>query len=141
MNSTEDVGSDRRPRKSVRELRRFGLIMAVPLAALGGLAVWRGRAWGPYALGLAAAFLLCGLIAPRILGPVERAWMAFAKVMSIVMTFVILTLTYYLVITPVGLVVRLTGKDSLQLRRSRKRISFWEAVDPDGPCGRPFRPY
>ncbi len=116
-------------------------MMAAALAALGGLAIWRGGAWGRWALGLAAAFLLLALLLPRALAPVERGWMAFAKVMGSVMTYVLLTLTYFLVITPIGVALRALGEDPLELKPAPGRDSFWKPVDPAGPCGRPFKPF
>ncbi len=141
MNSTDRGGRVATPGKSARELRKFGVVMAAPLTILGGLALWRGRPWGPWALGLAGLFLLLALLLPRALAPIEKGWMAFAKVLGVVMTYVILTLTYYLVITPVGLALRALGKDLLGLKPAPDGGSFWAPVDPDGPCGRPFRPY
>jgi hypothetical protein len=125
----------------IRKLRRFGLTMALPLGILGGLAAWRGKATAPYLLVLAAAFLLAGLFSPRVLIPVERGWMKFAGVLSAVMTRVVLFLSFYLVITPCGVLLRLLGKDPLQRRFDPQWKSYWVAVDPDGPCSRPDKPY
>jgi hypothetical protein len=142
MASTDGVGLPARPAtRSGHELRRFGLVMAGAFGALGGLAAWRGRPVGPVLLGVAAAFLLLGLAAPRLLRPVEKAWMAAARVMGVVMTHVILTLFYYLVITPFGIAMRIAGRDSLGLKAAPARDSFWEPVDPGGSAARPDKPY
>jgi len=127
--------------KTARELRRFGFVMAGAFGVFGVIAVWRDKSWGVYSLALAGAFFLVGLIFPRLLAPIEAGWMAFARVMSVVMTYVILTLSYYLVITPMGLLMRLLGKDLLELKRKPAQSSYWVPVDPDGPCGRPDKPY
>ena len=127
--------------KTIGELRKFGLIMAVPLSLIGGLMLWRGRAAGPYMLALAAFFLITGLVVPGALEPVERIWMEFARRLSVVMTYVILTLTFYLVITPVGLLLRLLGKDLLGRQFDPKMHSYWTPVEPDGPCSRADKPY
>lgn len=127
--------------KSARELRRFGLVMTIPLTVLGGLMVWRGRGAGPYLLVVGGAFLLTALLAPRALGPVERVWMRFAERVSVVSTFVILTLSYFLVITPFGLVLRAMGKDLLQMRWNRAGSTYWHPVEGDSGEARPDRPY
>ena len=127
--------------KTRKELRRFGLVMAAPLAVIGGYLAWQEQPAAPYVLGVAAAFLLCGLLVPAVLRPVEKAWMAMAGVLSAVMTRVLLTLAFFLVITPFGLLLRVMGKDLLQIRPGSRRESYWMPVEPDGPATRPDKPY
>jgi hypothetical protein len=127
--------------KSTRELRKFGLTIAVPLALLGGLALWRGRAAGPYLLTVAAALALAALLLPRALAPLERVWMKVAEVLSAVMTRVVLFLSFFLVITPFGLLLRLFRKDLLQCNFDPQQKSYWVIVESDGPCSRSDKPY
>jgi hypothetical protein len=120
------------------ELRRFGFVMAGAFAVVAGLLYWKDSPAWPYVATLAAAFALAGLAFPRALGGVERAWMALAERMSVVSTVVLLTLAFLLVATPLGLLMRLTGRD--RLRRKGRAESYWEPVDP-GPARRPNRPF
>ena len=129
------------PEERQRTLRKFGLVMAVAFGVIGGLWAWRGRLFAPYLLTIAAAFLVLGLALPRALGPFERVWMKFAVVLAAVMTRVILTLSFILAITPVGLLRRLFGGDSLGLRPDPDATSYWVPVEEDGPCSRPDKPY
>ena len=131
----------RTPRTETQRLRAFGLVMAVAFGLLGGLLVWRGREWGEILWYVAGAFLVGGLLVPKALGPIERLWMALARVMGTVMTAVILTLTFFLVITPMGVVLRLMGKDLLALKRDPRAGTYWVPVDPHGPASRPDKPY
>ncbi|MFB0515886.1 MAG: SxtJ family membrane protein [Candidatus Neomarinimicrobiota bacterium] len=124
-----------------RDRRRFGLTMAAALAALGGLFVWRDTSAWPYLFGLAAFFTVTGLLCPKVLGPIQVGWMTFGKVLSRVATTVVLTLFYYMVITPVGLMLRLVGKDFLLLKKDAKQTSYWLAMEQNGPGSRPFKPY
>ena len=128
--------------KTPIQLRKFGLTMAVPLLLLWGLAWWRNRPLtADWLLGFAIGFLVLALVYPRGLAPIEKAWMALAGVLSVVVTYIILTLTFFLVITPFGLIMRLFGADLLKLKFDRKRTSYWDPVDPDGPAGHPERPF
>jgi hypothetical protein len=127
--------------KTKKELRKFGFVMTLPLAIIGGILLWRGRTAAPYFLSIAAFFLLSGLFLPSILRPIEWVWMKIAEIISAVMTRVILTLTFYLVITPVGLIMRIFGKDLLQMKFKSKRDSYWVPVEKDGPFSRPDKPY
>ncbi len=115
--------------------------MVVPLAIIGGVLLWKGKFLAPYVLILSALFLIFGLFFPKLLAPVEKIWMKFAEILSVIMTRVILTLTFYLVITPLGLLVRLLGKDLLQKKFEQEVKTYWVPVDSNGPCSRPDKPY
>ena len=131
----------RQPKKTKKELRKFGLVMTVPLALIAGYLWWKGGGAYPYVLGAAAFFLLSGLLVPQLLRPIEKVWMKFAEIMGAIMTRVILSVAFYLMITPLGLVLRLMGKDLLHLRFEEGRESYWMPVEADGPATRPDKPY
>jgi len=82
-------------KKTNKELRKFALVMTIPLLIVTAVLYWKGRGAAPYLGGVAAFFIVSGLIAPIILAPIERAWMALANVLSIVMTYLILALTFF----------------------------------------------
>ncbi len=127
--------------KTKKELRNFGFVMFVPLAIIAGFLWWKGRSAYPYVGGAALFFLLTGLIFPAILRPIEKVWMKFAELLGAVMTRVILTITYFLIVTPIGIIKRLSGNDSLGLKRDPDAQSFWIPVDPDGPSSRYDKPF
>ncbi len=124
------------------DLRKFGAVMAVGFAIIAAITFWRGHepAWQILA-GISGFFLVFGLILPRVLRPIEWVWMKFAHVLGIVMTYVIVTLTFFLVMTPMGLMLRLFGKDLLSLKLNKSAASYWLKVDPEGPSSRPDKPY
>jgi hypothetical protein len=128
-------------KKSSSELRKFGFTMAVPLLIIGGLMLWREREAWTYLIGLSAAFALFAIILPRALAPLEWAWMRLAHYMSIVMTYVILTLTFVLVITPTGILMRLFGKDPMERKFDSDQKSYWIRVPDDGPATRHNKPF
>ncbi len=112
-------------RSEPRDLRKFGITMAVAIAVLGGLLLWRGH-WQPaYFFWVAGAFLVLALVAPVVLRPIQRAWMAFAIVLGWVMTRVILVVLFYVGITPIALIARLVGKRFLDLGFEPGRASYW----------------
>lgn len=85
--------------------------------------------------------MLLGLVYPRALRPVEYVWMKLAMVLNYVMTRVILTLAFFLAITPTGLLVRLFKKDLLSLTIDPQQQSYWVRVEPGGSQDRPEKPY
>ncbi|MGH2396581.1 MAG: SxtJ family membrane protein [bacterium] len=110
---------------SPRELRQFGLTLAIPLGILAAVGAWRGHALVPAVLGgLAAASAGFALLAPGLLGPVHKRWMEMAHALGWFNTRLLLSLVYFVVMTPTGALMRLLGRDPLN-RRLGDRPSYW----------------
>ncbi len=127
--------------KTPAELRRFGLALGAGLSVLGSILFWREKSAAPWILGVAATLLLFAILSPRVLGPLEKVFARVARVVTAALTYLVLTLTFLLVITPIGLVMRLLGKDPLALKPAPDQPSFWVKVEPEGPTTRPDKPY
>lgn len=108
-----------------RELRRFGLTVGAVFTGLGGWALWRGSGLPPYLFALAAILLAGGLLAPAWLQLSYRGWMTVALLLGWVMTRVLLSVCFYLVVTPLALAARLVGKNFLSRRFDRAAGSYW----------------
>ena len=108
-----------------RDLRKFGLVVGGVLAALGLLFLWRHPGRSLYFLIPGGVLLLLGAVLPRALRWTYIAWMSAAFVLGFVMAHVILTVFFYLIITPMGLVAKITGKDFLSLKLDRTAKSYW----------------
>lgn len=102
-------------RLSVSEGRQFGLTVGAALLALGALLLlWRHKPIaGTIVGGLGALLLLAGLALPTRLGPIQRGWMAFAGMISRVTTPIFMGVVFFLVLTPIGLLMRLLGHQPL----------------------------
>lgn len=68
----------------------------------------------------AAAILVVNMTAPKVFGPASKLWFGLSGLLGAVMSKVILTLVYFLVLTPVGLLRRALGKDTLRLAAFKK---------------------
>ena len=108
-----------------KALRNFGLLMACVLLLAGGWLWWKAAASGPWVLGAAALLALIGLAVPAALKPFYKGWMILAVIMGWVMTRVVLTLVYYLVLTPIGFLGRIFGEQFLHLKKSGETTSYW----------------
>ena len=113
-----------------KELRKFGLTMAIVLGLLGAGFLWRERACAPYFLILFAIFLALGLGLPRALKPIYKTWMTLATLMGWFVTRVILCVLFYLVVTPIGLISKLSGKQFLALKMDKVQNSYWNYREP-----------
>jgi Kef-type K+ transport system membrane component KefB len=124
------------PELDARGLRQFALTTGAIIAVLFGVALpWLlGAAWPFWPWILAVSLALWGLIAPRTLRPVYRAWMRFGLLLSRITTPLILSLVFFLLFMPVGLVMRLVGNDPMQRRRQPDAKSYRvpsESTSPD----------
>jgi hypothetical protein len=122
MNIREDIKQLKTGR---RELRNFGLLVGGVFAALGIFFWATGKALYPWFLIPGAILILFGVIVPRGLKWVYIAWMALAFALGFVVSHVILTVFFFLVVTPIGLAARLFGKDFLRLKLDRKAPTYW----------------
>ena len=114
-------------KKSLRAEREFGLIVGGVLVLLSAWWLFRGKfpSVSHITLPLGAALVLLGLVLPRALVWPNKAWMAFAEVLSFISTRVILAFVFFLVVTPIGFVKRLLGWDPLH-RRAGSSDSYWQ---------------
>ena len=118
-------------RLSPKKLRQFGITVAIPLALLAGIGVWRGHTVLPAVLGgLALSLGGLALLAPHWLGPVHTLWMKMANGLAWFNTRILLGIVYFMVMTPTGIVMRLLGRDPLD-RRIGDRPSYWVARKPN----------
>lgn len=129
-----------RPRLSAGEGRRFAFTLAAAFAVLGAFLWWRHSAApffpsapsapsAPYALLLLSAVLFAsGALIPTRLGPVQRAWMGLAHAISRITTPIFMAVIYFLVIAPMGLLLRVLGRNPLS--RTAINGSFWVTRSP-----------
>ncbi|MBM3643304.1 MAG: hypothetical protein FJX02_03025 [Alphaproteobacteria bacterium] len=113
--------------------RGFGLVFSGFFAIVTAVSLWRSGTWWPWTGGLSAAFLAVAYTVPSILGPLNRLWMKFGLLIFKVMNPIILGLLFFTTVMPIGLVMRLFGKDFLRLRRDAKAASYWIDRTPPGP--------
>ena len=94
--------------------RKFGLTVGTALLVLAAIAWWRGASRAPTGLSLLGVLLVvAALLVPAHLGPVERAWMGMAHLISRITTPVFMGVIYFGLITPIGVLRRRFGRDPL----------------------------
>ena len=111
--------------------RRFGLTVGGAFLVFAGVAYWRGHPTTTIVLGALGGLLsVAGVVIPTYLGPVERAWMQLAHLMSKVTTPIVMGVMYLVVLTPVGLLRRLFGGNPM-VHRAMSDGSYWQSR-PEG---------
>ncbi len=111
---------------SRKEQRNFGLAMAAVIVAFTLVHGWLHGALALWPFYVALAFFILGLVAPRVLRPVFAVWMKFAEVLNWVMTRLVLSIVFFLMITPTRLFIKYFGKDPLKRAWDSKADTYWE---------------
>ncbi len=114
--------------------RSFGLVFAAAFLAIALFPLARGGEPRFWALALAATFLVLALLRPALLAPLNRLWFRFGLLVARVTNPLVMGLVFFLVITPMAVVMRLRGKDLLRLRLDRDARSYWIERVPPGPA-------
>jgi len=107
------------------DFRKFGITIGLFLMILGGLLFWRGRDSFQIFLISGSVLFVLGLVIPVILKPVYWIWMILAVILGWIMTRVILSLLFFIILTPIGLLARLSGNRFLDLKWDRSKDSYW----------------
>ena len=109
---------------SNKDIKSFGIAIGIILFVVTGLLMHFGKEYYHLVAIIASIFIVLGFTLPPLLKPIYFVWMIFAAILGWIMTRVVLSFIFYLIITPIGLFTRLIGEDFLALKR-RKTDSYW----------------
>ena len=101
----------------------FLLIAIYPLINQGEIRIW--------SLIISFLFLFFGLLNSKILTPLNKLWFRFGLFLGKIISPIIMGVIFFLVVTPIGLLMRFFGKDVLNLKLNKKKSSYW--IEKDGP--------
>jgi hypothetical protein len=113
--------------------RAFGLIFSIFWSIVAVAPLIKGGSIRIWAVILAAAFLVSALVLPTLLGPLNRLWQRFARLLQTFTNTIVMTILYCSTIVPFGLIMRLMNRDVLRLRWDRASTSYWISRTPPGP--------
>jgi hypothetical protein len=129
---------------SDKQLRRFAATLPVGAGLIAAVAWWRTGAWPAPAAAWAAATTLAavGLARPRAVRWVYLALVFLTLPIGWCVSHVLLAAIFFLVVTPIGLAMRVLGRDPMRRRPDRSAESYWIARRrPGGGIDRYLRPY
>ena len=121
--------------------RRFGLLFTAVFALLGAYGWWFKGFESFLSLSLAGMgliFALVSIFSPKILAPLNKAWFHLGQLLGKIVSPIVLGIIFFGVLTPVGLITRLFGRDELRLKRSKKE-TYWVDRSPPGPQAESFK--
>jgi hypothetical protein len=129
---------------SRRELRQFaGILLPAFAAVVGSIVVYRSGSWTAAGVILGAGVVLgaIGLAVPAFAKLVFVTWMAAAYPIGWTVSHLVLGATYYLVFTPIGLIMRLLGRDGLARRGQGSGKTYWVPHEPRRDAASYFRQF
>ena len=114
-------------------------ILALLLGVLGFFRAHSWPLWTYWLAGIGAAAGAVLWLAPQIARPFYVVWNALGCCVGFVVSNIAVTAVYFLVVTPIGFVLRIFGRDPLRRRFERERGSYWEDAEKPGDAERYFR--
>jgi hypothetical protein len=110
-------------------VKKTGLTVGVVLILVSLLLWYLGKTSFIYFSIIGGLFVILAIIAIPVLRPFHKLWMMLALAMGFVMSRVILTILYYLVLTPIGLLAKIVGKKFMPLGFDKNEKTYWEKRD------------
>lgn len=113
--------------------RSFGFVFAVVFVVIALWPLWHGGGLRWWSLGVAGALVVIAIAVPRILAVPNRLWLKLGLLLGKIVSPIALGVLFYLVFMPIGMLMRLFGKDPLKLRRDAAATTYWVDREPPGP--------
>ena len=113
---------------SNKDIRSFGITIGIILVIISTTLFYYDKSSYQIIAYIGGGFIALGAIIPILLKPIYILWMTFAIMLGWIMTRVILSIVFYFIMTPIGLLTRLLGEDFLALKKSNSG-SYWNNRD------------
>jgi len=111
---------------SCNQLKKFGYTMGVVFVLIGFIGYYYNYSSAYYFSGIGGLFIILGYVVPVALLPLHKIWMSLAVVLSFFSSRVILAILFYVILTPIGFLGRLFGKEFLKVKPNNKLETYWE---------------
>lgn len=130
---------DKRMKRSPSN-RSFGFLFTVVFAGFGVYGLHQGSSssliYGCFIVGFIVGMI--ALVIPQLLAPFNKAWLLLGDLLGRFVSPIVLGVIFFGLLTPIGLITRLFGRDELRLKRQSVN-SYWIDRDPPGPCADSFK--
>jgi hypothetical protein len=109
----------------IRDLRSFGLIWSIFLILISLFPVLKGHHIRYWPIPFSVLFLIISFYTPKILSKFYVIWVKFGNLIGNVISKIVLFIIFYLLITPIGLILRISGKDLLNKKMDKGLTTYW----------------
>ncbi len=114
--------------------RSFGVVFAVVFTVIGLAPLLSGESARWWSFGVAAVFLALAILRPATLALFNRIWMRFGLLLHRIVNPIIMGVLFFLVVTPIAMLMRLTGSRPLHIKTEPEAETYWIPRDPPGPA-------
>ena len=111
--------------KSQSSNKSFGLLFFIVFLILGLWPLKNGENLNFYFITVSVIFLLLGLINSKLLSPLNKLWIKFGEILGTIIAPLVMALVYFVILTPVSFIVRISGKDLLGLKFLKEKETYW----------------
>ena len=111
--------------KSQSSNKSFGLLFFVVFLIIGLWPLKNGENINFYFITASVIFLFLGLINSKLLSPLNKSWIKLGEILGIIIAPIVMALVYFVILTPVSLIVRIFGKDLLSLKLLKEKETYW----------------
>ena len=105
--------------------RSFGILFFLVFLGFGLWPLTKELSPNIYLIIISVVFLVLGLLNSKLLSPLNGIWIKFGEILGRIIAPLIMALVYFLILTPISLLVRAFGKDLLGLKYLKQQNSYW----------------
>jgi len=120
------IGEISKIKNRKNDLRNFGVIVGLIFLTISGYLFWIEKESFQIFLMVGILLFLVGIAIPIILKPIYLVWMYFGIVLGKIMTLMILSIMFYLIVTPIGLISKCLGKKFMELKTHKTNSTYWK---------------
>ena len=111
--------------------RSFGIVFFVVFLFIALYPITYSEDIRIWSLIISFIFIILGLLNSKILTPLNKSWFKFGVILGKIISPIIMGIIFFLVVTPIGLIMKLLGKDLLRLKYNKKDNTYW--IEKNGP--------
>ena len=111
--------------KSQSSNKSFGLLFFVVFLIIGLWPLKNGESLNFYFIIVSVVFLILGLLNSKLLSPLNKSWIKLGEILGIIIAPIVMALVYFVILTPISIIVRVFGKDLLGLKFLKEKETYW----------------
>ena len=105
--------------------RSFGLLFFIVFSIIAFWPLLNSGAIRFWALTISLAFLILGILNSKILTPLNKGWVKFGELLGRIVAPLVMFLVFFIILTPIGIVLKILGKDLLKIKKNKLIKSYW----------------